>query len=256
MPSSRTGRTTQQPATQSWALSPTPIAADRHSPAPAHSSTGWWQALAALLKALVVRVPPLSLQPARSPQASNRPCATDDDGGPVMGCAARTCSSGPARITAVRATVPSSSESPLPEAQSLDHGRQPIVWFRRTAVTKFGWCQTLAATAHTWIGRVHCSAAGSIDYQRDTSAVHRRRQRFNHGSRVYGKTTAFLSNDVPSLLIPLRVPQLKTSWPLSNSSSHSGTRRRGILHAQVRPVRMETLIFILTEASLSPLHRC
>jgi hypothetical protein len=47
------------------------IAADRHSPSTTHSPAVLWQALAALLMALVVRVPSLSLRLARSPQASN-----------------------------------------------------------------------------------------------------------------------------------------------------------------------------------------
>lgn len=102
---------------------------------------------------------------------------------------------------------------------------------------------------------MHRSAAGSIDFQRDTSAVHRRRQRSNHGSRVYGKTTPFLSNDVPPLPILLQLPQFNMSWPLSKARPTQVPAGVGFLHALVRPFRMETLV-CLAEAlleSLAPL---
>jgi hypothetical protein len=81
-----------------------------------------------------------------------------------------------------------------PAAQSLDHERAVVAGCSAKAP---GACQTRSDSSHL-SGRVHGTAAGSIDFARDTSAVHRRPTVISSKPGRWADT--LLSNDVALML--------------------------------------------------------
>jgi hypothetical protein len=175
-----------------------------------------------------------------------------------MRCTVWACKSTVARITAARSVMLPSCESPTSSSISRPRPRACHVATVDCSEKRAG--DSLRQLTPGRSGTVHCSAARSIDFERDTSAVHRRptvnRQIMAAGS-TNGQIRPLPPTDVDCgdpLRFLLQLPQVNLTSPLT--TAHSTQVPGGIdMHARACPLPDQTLIVPRSPLSTIPLHR-